>query len=170
MVPEEQPKADPRSPGLLLKNAREAAGLSVDQVADKLHLLKSVVSSLEKDCYDRIRGDTFTRGYLRNYARLLGMDADDIVGCFNAKPGRGSSARPESKAARRREPLGGGPGAGRVGMVAALLALSGLFLFQTREPVVDRAAVAEPPLTVETARGEQRLAGSVSATGGPGAN
>jgi cytoskeleton protein RodZ len=170
MVPEEQPKADPRSPGLLLKNAREAAGLSIDQVADKLHLLKAVVSSLEKDCYDRIRGDTFARGYLRNYARLLGMDADDIVGCFNAKAGRGSSVRAEPKVVRRREPLGGGPDAGRVGMVAALLALSGLFLFQTREPVVERAAVTEPPLTVETARGEQTLAGSVSAIGSFDAN
>jgi len=53
--------------------------MSVEQVADKLHLLQSVVSSLEKDCYDRIRGETFVRGYLRNYARLLGVDAEDVL-------------------------------------------------------------------------------------------
>lgn len=164
MVPEEQPKADPRSPGLLLKNAREAAGLSVEQVADKLHLLKSVVSSLEKDCYDRIRGDTFARGYLRNYARLLGMDADDIVGCYNSKAGRGGPSRAEAKVVRRREPLGGGSGAGRLGMVAALLALSGLLLFQMREePVPESAVRSAAPLTVETARGEQALAGAALA-------
>lgn len=162
MVPEEQPKADPRSPGLLLKNAREAAGLSVEQVADKLHLLKSVVSSLEKDCYDRIRGETFARGYLRNYARLLGMDADDIVGCFNSNTARGGTSRAEPKVTRRREPLGGGRGAGRVGMVLALLACSGVFLFQMREEPVRETALrsAAMPLTVETARGEQALAGT----------
>ncbi len=163
MVPEEQPRPDPRSPGLLLKNAREAAGMSVEQVADKLHLLKSVVSSLEKDCYDRIRGDTFARGYLRNYARLLGMDADDIVGCFNSNAARTGNVRAEPKALRRREPLGGGPGAGRVGMVVALLALSGLFLFQTREPARETAVNTQAPLTVETARGEQRLAAALPA-------
>ena len=166
MVPEEQPRPDPRSPGLMLKNAREAAGLSIEQVADKLHLLKSVVTSLEKDCYDRIRGDTFARGYLRNYARLLGMDADDVVGCFNAKAAHGGGTRAEPKAARRREPLSSGRGAGRVGMVALLLALSGVFLFQTREPVRERVAAPAGALTVETARGEQRLA----AVGAPAMN
>lgn len=151
MVPEEHPKTETRSPGELLKTGREAAGMSVEQVADKLHLLKSIISSLEKDCYDRVRGDTFARGYLRNYATLLGMDADEIVGCFNAA--RGVVARPEPKVARRRELLGGGRGAGRIGMVAALLALSGTFLFQTREPVPRAVSLpAAEPFVVETVR------------------
>lgn len=154
MVSEEHPKAGTRSPGALLKTGREAAGMSVEQVADKLHLLKSIISSLEKDCYDRVRGDTFARGYLRNYANLLGMDADEIVGCFNAA--RGVVARPEPKMARRREPFGGGRGAGRIGMVAALLALSGAFLFQTREPVSPAVSLAaQEHVAVETARIEQ---------------
>ena len=55
-------------------NSPAAWSLVVEQVADKLHLLQSVVNSLEKDCYDRSRGETFVRGYLRNYARLLGID------------------------------------------------------------------------------------------------
>ena len=92
------------------------------------------------------------------FRSLLGMDADDIVGCFNARNAHGGSARAEPKVARLREPLSGGRGAGRLGMVAALLALSGLFLFQTREPVHEHVAAPAQPLTVETARGEQRLA------------
>ncbi len=152
MVPEEHPKAETRSPGALLKTGREAAGMSVEQVADKLHLLKSIVSSLEKDCYNRVRGDTFARGYLRNYANLLGMDADEIVGCFNAA--RGVVAHPEPKVARRREPLG--RGAGRIGMVAALLALSGAFLFEAREPVSPAVSLAaQEHVAVETARIKQ---------------
>ena len=79
MVQEDKPSTDQRSPGAMLRTARESAGMSVEQVADKLHLLQSVVNSLEKDCYDRIRGETFVRGYLRNYARLLGIDADEVL-------------------------------------------------------------------------------------------
>lgn len=170
MVPEEQTRVEPRSPGLLLRTAREAAGLSIEQVAEKLHLLKSVVTSLEKDSYDRIRGDTFARGYLRNYARLLGMNADDIVDCFNAKASRGApSSRAEAKVARRRESLGG-RGAGRVGMVAALLGLSGLFLFQAREPQQERDTAVSTDLTVETARGAQRLASAETPSSLPRTN
>lgn len=170
MVPEEQTRAEPRSPGLLLKNAREAAGLSIEQVAEKLHLLKSVVTSLEKDSYDRIRGDTFARGYLRNYARLLGMNADDIVDCFNANATRSTPvSRAEAKVARRRESLDG-RGAGRLGMVAVLLGISGLFLFQAREPARERVASAPPALTVETVRGEQRLAAAAAASTLPRTN
>lgn len=152
MVQEEQAsKAAHPSPGELLRNAREAAGLSIEQVAEKLHLLQSIVSSLEKDCYDRIRGETFVRGYMRNYARLLGISADEVVGRYNA--GRGATGRPESRFARRRDGLHGSSGAGRVGMVVALLAVSAAFLFFQREPAATAGAESATQVTVETARG-----------------
>jgi cytoskeleton protein RodZ len=152
MVPEETSKAEARSPGQLLRSGREAAGLTIQQVAEKLHLLQSVVSSLEKDSYERIRGDTFVRGYMRNYAKLVGLDGDEVVGCYNAA--RAGSGRQESRFNRRREPSGG---AGRVGMVAALLGLSSLFLLGNREPVAQTADISPGSITVETPRGEQRL-------------
>lgn len=160
MVPEETTKPEPRSPGQLLRNGREAAGLSIEQVAEKLHLLQSVVSSLEKDSYERIRGDTFVRGYMRNYARLVGLDGDEVVGCYNAA--RAGTGRQESRFNRRREPSGG---AGRLGMVAALLGLSSLFLLGNREPATEAADEAPGSITVETPRGAQRL--SLDAGGEP---
>lgn len=152
MVPEESAKPESRSPGQLLRSGREAAGLSIEQVAEKLHLLQSVVSSLEKDSYERIRGDTFVRGYMRNYAKLVGLDGDEVVGCYNAS--RSGTGRSESRFNRRREPSGG---AGRVGMVAALLGLSSLFMLGSREPVAQPSDDSPGPITVETPRGEQRL-------------
>lgn len=152
MVQEEQTgKVAQSSPGELLRSAREAAGLSIEQVAEKLHLLQSIVSSLEKDCYDRIRGETFVRGYMRNYARLLGISADEVVGRYNA--GRGVGVRQESRFARRREGLHGSSGAGRVGMVIALLAVSAAFLFFQRGPAIAADAQSASQVTVETARG-----------------
>jgi len=81
---------NPITPGLLLRALREAAGLSVEHVASQLHLLKSVVSSLEADCYDRMRGETYVRGYLRNYARLVGLDSEELLAHYAARPPAGA--------------------------------------------------------------------------------
>lgn len=84
---------NPTTPGLLLRNRREAAGLSIEHVASQLHLLKSVVSSLEADCYDRIRGETYVRGYLRNYARLVGLDGEELLTHYPARPAASTTRR-----------------------------------------------------------------------------
>jgi cytoskeleton protein RodZ len=156
MVHEEHEKTEHPSPGELLRAGREKAGLSVEQVADKLHLLQSVVNSLEKDCYDRIRGDTFVRGYMRNYARLLGIDGDEVVGRYNTRAG--PLAKPESRFARRRDSWHGSGGAGRIGAVAAMLAMSAGFLFWNRSPAAEAAEAQSDHFTVETARGEHVVA------------
>ncbi len=75
-----------QSAGQVLKQAREAAGLSVDEVARRLNLLASVVLDIEADDYSRIRGETFVRGYLLNYAKLLHLPGEQLVG--NYKDGR----------------------------------------------------------------------------------
>ena len=66
-------------PGAQLKLAREAAGLSLDQVAQQLKLAPRQVKALEDENFDVLPGRTFTRGFLRNYARLLNLDPDLLV-------------------------------------------------------------------------------------------
>ena len=151
MFSDEHPKSDTPSPGALLRAGRERAGMTIEQVAEKLHLLQSVVNQLEKDCYDRIRGETFVRGYMRNYARLLGIDADEVLVRYK---GRADNARAEPRFARRRDGWHNSGGAGRVGMVAALLGLSVMFLFWNRTPSVQAAGIETDAITVETGRGE----------------
>ena len=48
MVQEEEKGKDQRSPGALLRTGRESAGLSIEQVADKLHLLQSVLRIVDQ--------------------------------------------------------------------------------------------------------------------------
>lgn len=79
-VPVEVPvPAAPSSPGTTVRGAREAAGLSVDDVAQQLKLAPRQVQALEADEYDKLPGRTFVRGFLRNYARLLGLDANALL-------------------------------------------------------------------------------------------
>jgi len=69
----------PTTAGAMLRAAREAAGLSRDAVALQLKLAPRQVAALEDDDYSRLPGRTFVRGFVRNYARLVHLDADRVV-------------------------------------------------------------------------------------------
>lgn len=62
-----------------MRHAREAAGLSIDDVARQLKLAPRQVQALEAGDYAQLPGRTFVRGFLRNYARLLGLDGDALL-------------------------------------------------------------------------------------------
>ena len=66
-------------PGARLRAAREAAGLSLDQVAQQLKLAPRQVKALEDESFGELPGRTFSRGFVRNYARLLHLDAQDLL-------------------------------------------------------------------------------------------
>ena len=65
--------------GAMLKSAREAAGLSLDQVAQQLKLAPRQVKALEDESFADLPGRTFSRGFIRNYARLLNLDAQELL-------------------------------------------------------------------------------------------
>lgn len=69
-------------PGQQLKQAREAAGLSQSDVANKLRLSTSYVRALEEDDYKRLPEPAFVRGYIRNYARLVGLPGDELASLY----------------------------------------------------------------------------------------
>ena len=73
------PAAGPDGPGSRLKSAREAAGLSLDQVAQQLKLAPRQVRALEDEDFAQLPGRTFARGFVRNYARLLNLNGDDLL-------------------------------------------------------------------------------------------
>jgi cytoskeleton protein RodZ len=68
-MPEEQ-----RSLGVLLAGERERQGLSRADIAQRLHMSASQVEALEGGDYARLPRGTFLRGFVRNYARILGLD------------------------------------------------------------------------------------------------
>jgi cytoskeleton protein RodZ len=67
------------SPGALLAAAREELNLSVSDVARHLKLSPAQVEALEEDAFDRLPGRVFVRGFLRNYAKLLGIDPQPLL-------------------------------------------------------------------------------------------
>lgn len=70
-------------PGAALRRAREAAKLTVQDVASQMNLDAHVITALEADDYAHLAGPTYTRGYIRNYARLVSLDPAPLVATFN---------------------------------------------------------------------------------------
>ena len=84
-------KKDPRlseplagdGPGAYLRKTREDAKFSVDKVASVLRLRSDTVVLLEADAYDRLPPPTFVRGYLRSYARVLGIASKPVLEMYD---------------------------------------------------------------------------------------
>lgn len=75
------------SVGELLCNARKSAGWTVAEVASKLNLTVFVIESLEQNKFAQLPGTTFARGYVRSYAKLLQLDAAQLVLSFDQQVG-----------------------------------------------------------------------------------
>jgi len=67
------------SVGSQLRLAREARGLAVADIAQALKLGPRQVEALERDDWADLPGTTFIRGFVRNYARLVGVDAQPLM-------------------------------------------------------------------------------------------
>lgn len=81
------------SPGQQLRLERERQGLSLEEVAVQLNLRPAVVTGLEEDRYDEVPVAAYRRGYLRAYARLMGIDEREVVDAYNAQHGRSDLER-----------------------------------------------------------------------------
>ncbi len=62
------------SPGEMLRDARERAGMSQDDIAAKLKLSTRQITAIETGDWDSLPERTFTRGFMRSYARIVGLD------------------------------------------------------------------------------------------------
>ena len=94
----------PATAGSTLRSAREAAGLSVDDVAQQLKLAPRQVRALEDDDFQHLPGRTFARGFARNYARFIQLDPDRVLALMPAGESAPALERPSFAAARR--PMG----------------------------------------------------------------
>ncbi|MFQ5488681.1 MAG: RodZ domain-containing protein [Gammaproteobacteria bacterium] len=68
--------------GARLREAREALELSREEVALELHLSAAQITHLEDEDFARFPAAIFVSGYLRKYARLLGIPGEPLVEAF----------------------------------------------------------------------------------------
>lgn len=62
-----------------LRKAREAEGYSLDDVAQRTRIRRKFIEALEAGEFTELPTPVQVRGFLRNYARFLGLDSDDVL-------------------------------------------------------------------------------------------
>jgi cytoskeleton protein RodZ len=66
-------------PGERLQAARIKQGLSLDDVASRMHLSASILKAIEDNDFEEITAPIFVKGYLRAYARIVSLDENDMI-------------------------------------------------------------------------------------------
>ncbi|MFT5924432.1 MAG: cytoskeleton protein RodZ [Paraglaciecola sp.] len=77
-----QPDPDIQGPGQILRQAREYAKLSTQDIADKMKLKKALIEDIEQDNFDINISLTFVRGYLKLYAKHVHVEEAVILNAF----------------------------------------------------------------------------------------
>ncbi|AEV61051.1 RodZ domain-containing protein [Pseudomonas ogarae] len=93
------------NPGETLRQARESNGWSLAEVALKLNLTVASLGNLEAGAFDKLPGHTFARGYIRAYAKLLGMDQTVLVQQFDQYTGSDAQGSSVHSLGRIEEPV-----------------------------------------------------------------
>ena len=79
-------------PGAVLAAERRRRRLSMADIANQLFLTEKQISALENDDYDHFPAQIFVTGYLRNYARLLGLPPDPLIELFKSQSAQSTPA------------------------------------------------------------------------------
>jgi len=73
--------------GEFFKQVRETKGLTVDEVASKTRIRTDFVKALEEGNFAKLPDQVFARGFVRSYARSLGLDEEDAIHRFTQSAG-----------------------------------------------------------------------------------
>ncbi len=137
-------EADGVSFGTWLKRQREMRGVDLRDIAERTKISRRYLEAMEEDRFDVLPAPVFAKGFLREYARHVGLSPDEVVNHFLAA--HEPPAEPEPAPARERS------AAARNWMQVLLLALAGLFLLGLvavlaywAERRRERTEAAQPP-------------------------
>ena len=73
-----------KTPGQILLAARIESNIKLEYIASELRLTKKLIESIEADQTEALPESTYVRGYIRSYARLLGLDEEMVLENYSA--------------------------------------------------------------------------------------
>ena len=149
------------NPGDTLRQARESNGWSLAEVALKLNLTTTSLANLEAGAFDKLPGHTFARGYIRAYAKLLGIDQAVLVQEFDQFTGTDSQGSNVHGLGRIEEPVRVSHTILRIVSLLLLIAvIGGGFVWwqdQTSQRTKDLTSNAMEHVEVESADGTTQI-------------
>lgn len=82
------------SVGQVLREAREARNITLDDVAMRLRLMHRQIEAMENDDFGSLGQPVFARGFVRNYARLMGLEPEPLLARMAGAPAEPTPAVP----------------------------------------------------------------------------
>src|SRR6185312_82753 len=133
------------SVGSELSAAREAAGLSLEQVAERTRIRRTVIDRIEHDDFGLCGGDVYARGHVRTLAKVAGIDPQPLVDEYDRlhqpePPSASEVFEAETHVTRER----GGPN-WTAAMAAAVVLVLAVAAFQLLRGGGGSAGTAHPP-------------------------
>lgn len=142
------------SAGARLRSAREANGMTAADVSRALKLSVRQIEALEADDWSHLPCNTIIRGFVRNYARLVGLESAELMAALDsarlpkapelAMPEGTNVSVPQEGAVERRDYV-------RVLLGAGVVALAAGIYFFLPDNALDSAISAVQSLTQRTA-------------------
>ena len=82
------------SVGQVLREAREAQSMTLEDVAMRLRLMHRQVEAMETDDFGSLGQPVFSRGFVRNYARLMGLQPEPLLARMEGAPAEPAPVAP----------------------------------------------------------------------------
>jgi cytoskeleton protein RodZ len=144
--------------GEFFKQVRETKGLTVDEVASKTRIRTDFVKALEEGNFAKLPDQVFARGFVRSYARSLGLDEEDAIHRFTQSAGafyekQDERERLKVRQAEEERKRRANRKAVAVAIGIAILTLVFLLSREQSSVLVRRSVSDLPPLTKRAAPG-----------------
>tara|TARA_Y100001960_G_scaffold324598_1_gene405327 strand:- start:557 stop:1498 length:942 start_codon:yes stop_codon:yes gene_type:complete len=138
--------------GTLLKQKREQLGLSQKQIADRLRLRVSIIESIENNQFSSDLVATFTKGYLRSYAKAVGIDEAEVLAAYECSESAEVEEQPMQSFSRqtKRERHDSRIMTITWGILIVIIGISSVWWWQNQETtIVDLTEATEQELELE---------------------
>ena len=146
--------------GRYLRRERELRQVSLEELAQTTRIPLKMLQHIEDDDFEKLPGEIFARGFLKCYARALGVEADEVLAVYGQQNRRAAVVAPAPIIAIQPPERGR-----RFGIAIALVILLILFTLalsivlkpRQRDPPIELSQRQVPALTVPSAPAPARV-------------
>jgi cytoskeleton protein RodZ len=135
----------------LLKEAREAKGMALENIAERLKVRPSLVENIEAGRFESLPEMIYTRSYIQKYAQLVGLAPEPFVAAYERIAANASSptlARSAARTVVESAPIVRPKDQPRSPVLGYVLALIGLLLIGVLAFVLARGGLKFPSLSM----------------------
>jgi cytoskeletal protein RodZ len=149
--------------GTWLRRQREARTIELREIADHTKISIRYLEALENDRFEVLPAPVFTKGFLRQYGRYIGLDPDQVVNTYLNALQEGDAVEGEDPSPRGRSGTNRAYGVLLVIAAIVLLGLVGYLTFMVERR--DSGEDVRPPIAAPPIERPEPLAGSTPETG-----